>query len=1074
MREQEGFDQNVIISAATIDERLSSNFRTVPGSESDYHCAAQRLAAWCKTSAAGDWELFKRRLARDNYSFQFVRSRLGAIELVDSPNLPQWVADATWILDITAQIELRSLQRSGIYPFEELLAPLVQACSNKCWKDLGYEKPEWFALSAKRNLTDELLSRVSALFSVHLYRDYEKFRSNVIHSSTSVKELSPFSTEVYERFVSFMATEGLKQLFVNKPVLLRLIATVVRQWLDATTEFVNRLDKDFSTICRELGNANGMKPVVRIDSGLSDLHHGGRSVKAVTLTDGTQFIYKPRCVEVERRWCELVAYLNSSGSPIDLRSPNVISMEDYGWVEYVDDVQMTGDQSAASYYRRAGGLLSLFHVLCATDMHDENLIACGEYPIAVDLEMLMQPAVAWLGKDDVAMRAHAAAAKKIQDSVASIGMLPSLARVGVGRVIRLGGLEEESGSTSFVGWVYANSDAMRPERKTYSPEQPKNVPRRNGKSVRFDTYIEEFVCGFLQYSEFLLKTKEGYPEAVTDIIERFNGIEVRRIHHPTRFYDLVLKRLRTHKRMDDGAIWSADADFVARFAEWDQEVDHMWSLREHERTDLLNLNVPRFTVTTKSNVVHNNKRPVCALPDTPGIERARRRFENLSCEDLKWQEMVIRQSSESTLHVGSLRRGTAEYSRPELQSNGPALAAEEGLETARELFRSIHGAAIRKGTGAAWLGLDWVGDSEICSLSVLGPDLYNGMCGISVFCAALGKVANAQLATNLALSCLESIRSTLSGSSAARSARALGLGAGTGLGSVIYALCLTSELTGRRELLDDAIQAAELMSKKLIDSDRVLDVLGGSAGAILGLLRLYREVEETSILDRAVRCGDHLLSQPRIGMPGCRSWPSTGHGETALTGMSHGAAGFALSLGSLFMASGEERFFQAAMDCVRYENSTYDRTAQNWPDLRDSRGSLFLSQWCHGAVGIGLSRVSLLKIPDIAKSAMKSDIERACVANDLSWPQRSDTMCCGTLGSVELLRAAGEVLDDGQLSLRAERQLAAVTRAAYRTDYQWQIGRTEFNVGLFRGQAGVGYSILRGIDAELPNILVWE
>jgi lantibiotic modifying enzyme len=41
--------------------------------------------------------------------------------------------------------------------------------------------------------------------------------------------------------------------------------------------------------------------------------------------------------------------------------------------------------------------------------------------------------------------------------------------------------------------------------------------------------------------------------------------------------------------------------------------------------------------------------------------------------------------------------------------------------------------------------------------------------------------------------------------------------------------------------------------------------------------------------------------------------------------------------------------------------------------------------------------------------------------------------------------------------------------------YRW--GATvlsRFNVGLFRGLAGVGYTCLREVDDSLPNLLIWE
>jgi lantibiotic modifying enzyme len=41
-------------------------------------------------------------------------------------------------------------------------------------------------------------------------------------------------------------------------------------------------------------------------------------------------------------------------------------------------------------------------------------------------------------------------------------------------------------------------------------------------------------------------------------------------------------------------------------------------------------------------------------------------------------------------------------------------------------------------------------------------------------------------------------------------------------------------------------------------------------------------------------------------------------------------------------------------------------------------------------------------------------------------------------------------------------------------DYRWNARKRQFNLGLFRGLAGVGYTLLRQVDGFLPNILIWE
>src|SRR6516165_9808770 len=58
--------------------------------------------------------------------------------------------------------------------------------------------------------------------------------------------------------------------------------------------------------------------------------------------------------------------------------------------------------------------------------------------------------------------------------------------------------------------------------------------------------------------------------------------------------------------------------------------------------------------------------------------------------------------------------------------------------------------------------------------------------------------------------------------------------------------------------------------------------------------------------------------------------------------------------------------------------------------------------------------------------------------------------------------------------LAAQRLAAVLASAAANGDYRWNSGKRQFNLGLFRGLAGVGYTVLRRIDRSLPNVLVWE
>jgi type 2 lantibiotic biosynthesis protein LanM len=327
----------------------------------------------------------------------------------------------------------------------------------------------------------------------------------------------------------------------------------------------------------------------------------------------------------------------------------------------------------------------------------------------------------------------------------------------------------------------------------------------------------------------------------------------------------------------------------------------------------------------------------------------------------------------------------------------------------------------------------------------------------------------------LALAAVAQIRKNLRGRNAARVARSLGVGGAAGLGSIVYALCVLSKCLNDGDLLADARKIADHFTDELIVADKQLDVIGGNAGAILSLLRLYRDTQSEDVLKRAIKCGEHLMSQPRIGPEGRRSWVGQGFGSQALNGMSHGAAGFAYALASLAAASGRVEFGQAAEECIAFEDSSYDPERKNWPDLRDPAGPAWSCQWCHGAPGIGLARLATGRSARIDAKVLDVDIRNAVAGVQSCSSAGVDTLCCGTLGSIEFFCEAARSLERSDLrDIAAQRLIAVLDQAAATGDYRWNSGKRQFNLGLFRGLSGVGYTLLRQVDLSLPNILTWQ
>jgi len=191
--------------------------------------------------------------------------------------------------------------------------------------------------------------------------------------------------------------------------------------------------------------------------------------------------------------------------------------------------------------------------------------------------------------------------------------------------------------------------------------------------------------------------------------------------------------------------------------------------------------------------------------------------------------------------------------------------------------------------------------------------------------------------------------------------------------------------------------------------------------------------------------------------------------------MSHGAAGFAYALMSLAQATGRAEFAQAAAECIAFEDSSYDAERHNWPDLREAGGLSWPCQWCHGAPGIGLARIATSRLRGMDDARLAIDIQNAVEGVEQGRATAVDTLCCGALGGVEFFCEAGDALGRDDLGALAAQRLTAVLRtAAAAGDYRWNSGKGRFNLGMFRGLAGVGYTLLRRVDGSLPNVLIWQ
>jgi type 2 lantibiotic biosynthesis protein LanM len=1071
--------------ATTLPERLAGAVQVERGRPHEGD-GAGRIDAWREAVAGGDDEIFARRLARDGRALGDAARLLGPVRLRDRDSLPSWLgtlqlALATASREDGTRTEYPFCDPVEPMPFEELAVPFVLAGRDRLAKRLGPLDPDVLSARAMSQFERLLLGRLTSLSTRTMYAAFAAHRAGKM---TSLGRLLARAAEVpparlYHAFIEQMrGAGGLAGLFREYPVLARLMSQATDRWIEATAEFVERLERDRGDLERTFGDANELGPVVSVEPGLSDPHRGCRMVAGVAFSSGVKIVYKPKDLGTERAYNRLLEWFNGHDVPLGFRVLTLVPRAGYGWVEWVDHEACGDANEVVRFYERAGMLLCLVYALAGTDCHRDNLIAEGEHLVLIDAESLMHPRPSLEGRQTGLRQA---ANDELVTGVLGTGLLPSWQvndDAGGKQVFDISGLNTAHEKELIVDaprWDRINSDAMAPAFGPARIPLPKSQPLLPGEPVRLENHADQLLAGFERFYRYLLERRAELLDAGSPLHE-FAHQRVRFVYRNTRVYGSLHYELCDPAYLRDGADRSIRLERLARTVYKPTggnaaQAPDWWKLFEAERDAMEELDVPLFAARADSltlEVAPGTELSGCLRE--PSAELVMSRIRALGPNDLERQLGFI---------AGSLHSSTARHTTPDTAPSRPArrrvtdAATPQSLtELAYEIAVEVAARAIRAEGGVTWIAPQYLPRVERYQLQPVGYDLHSGACGMALFLAAVENTSGGAGYRELILDALRPLRDALDGDRDTL-AGVLGAGGATGIGSVVYALTSISLLIGEPNLLSDAAAAAALLTRDRIDS-ALVDVFEGLAGEILGLLAIHDAAPDAALLERATACGRRLLATQSNGADGRAAWIT--FGDRQLTGFSHGAAGIAYALLQLAAATGDPAFAAAAEHAIAYEDRLFDRDADNWRDLREETQPAYKVGWCHGAPGIGLARLGGLPVLDNGR--VHRDVE-AAIRTTLRMNQEGpDHLCCGNLGCADLLLVAGRRLDRPDLvdaaGVRVDR-VARRARAAGGFSLHTTLSRRVHMPGFFMGTSGIGYQLLRVEHPEvLPSVLLWE
>lgn len=965
------------------------------------------------------------------------------------------------------------------YPFEELLAPFV-AIAHQHYQDRAGGAYARMAPQAHLVLQRHLLQVLTSLSVPTLHsefaRAYAEARSLALGEQLDERTF-------YARFIGQMYRGGLDALLGRYPALAELLATTSNLWLEASCEFLSRLDADWLLLRQTFGADQIAGQVTTLVPALSEPHNGRRMVMALTFASGYTLVYKPRNVGMEESFYHLLSWCNSRGMATPFKVLTIVNRTHYGWMEFVAYEPCQDEQAVHRYYRRAGMLLCLVYLLGGFNGTHEHVIAHGEHPMLVDAGMLFHayscPDHLNQGKrercSDWEAQAHSVLHTGFLANWLSLLNSPRATDVSTAGILHAYKAKSPDGAQKS---VYSSSIALK--YGSIRSREHLNVPASADALPEPEAYQADIVVGFQHCYLFLLARREAMlgPDGP---LQPFRHQPARFTYRPGWEYSSVFPQLIAPENLrgenNRGALLEPlrqDAVPI-EYHIWEKSASSAWEQAcMCEQQALLRGDIPFFVAYTDATALTCGDQEIEHCFHQSAFELVVARLRAMSRADLGGQTGYIKQ----TLNTLAISRAATKEQRSSQMEAEPESSADEAMvsllkEEALRIAEQLARQAIRlPDTSATWLTTKFLLRSQHYQLQPMHFSLFDGVSGVALFLAAAARVSGEDRYRELALAAVRPLRQSAR-DNADLLIREMGIGGGIGLGSVVYALTKAGQFLDEPQLLADARMLASLITPENIHGDHVLDIIAGSSGAMLGLLTLYEVSHDQQILDTAIMGARHLLRSRTWGKADCLAWPTLG-GEHN-TGFAHGIAGIVYSLTRLYAVTRDSELLDASREALLFEDRAFVSEKGNWPDVIGGGRSGIMSTWCHGAPGIGLARLGGL--PELDSAHIRADIEAALHTTQRIPLDYPDFLCCGNLGRVDLLFTASRQLERPALAhaaLHQTRQLIDRARSQGRFNFHRAFpGITIPN--FFHGVSGIGYQFLRLADPQqYPSVLLWK
>lgn len=917
-------------------------------------------------------------------------------------------------------------------------------------------KDSYFDLS---NITRLLSYNIAdTLFDI-IYRTLV-LEMNVQRIKGDLKGLNP--SERFSYFVQLLKDKKFQsQLFSEYPILLRQVTEFLDRWVVNNYELISRLVNDWGNICKEfLLDETVQLKKIQINAG--DLHNNGKSVTILHFNNNKKIVYKPRDLASDIHFQNLLEFLNSTSIHLKFRLLKIINYKTHGWVEFIENLECDTIDQVENYYTRLGYAIFVLFMLNATDFHHENIIACGEFPILIDLETLFNPY-----QVPNNYRENSASYKIfdfISKSVLSTALLPWRSNLK-GKFVDISGMTDVSQNNPEMpktAWDSEATDFMSITRKMVKFEVSPNTPKMRNEQIDPFKYFDFIIKGFEEVSKFVINNKLLFI-GEKGILKVFIEDEIRILFRQTQEYAQLINS-------------SFHPDFLRDPIDREILFDYLWmqipsnpilaKIVNSEQESLHKMDIPLFKCKINSTDLYDAFGEIYyEYFKKSGYQIVLDKINNFTLPEMEQQKWLIKASIEPYIKPSN-KNVNYKY------ENDFILQKENLVKLSLTIFKKLIDDAWEEKNDINWFGIYSDISSNASNICPLQMDFYLGKPGVILYLAYLWKITNNKRVETAFFKLIETFQEDVQNIDY-KILSSVGTFSG-GLSGLIYLYSHLTVILQEEQYYLEAMQFANHIDDDLENLSN--DIIDGKAGIILSLISLYSLKKDKNCLEKIVKIAHSICQQVENVQNGGIGWKdSTGK---FLSGFAHGVSGISYALSEVYKLTKDEYYLYYIKESIKYENSLYLDKINNWLDLREfdieAYKSKEMTAWCNGAVGIGLNRIFISKLfPE--DLCYQEDLKNAIKKTINDGFGRNHTLCHGDMGNIEFLMLAINHCPSLKIEDTYKKIASSVCGYIHNNGGVCSTATGLPTYGIMTGLSGVGFQLLRiAYPERVPSILILE